>query len=118
MAAAPQRGTLTCRSLDGKRGFSVDMYLSDVVGANVNFDSGAGAGTGSETFFTFKEAVIITDFSLPTGMTDTTLMRWVGDGVPSLNTLRYAQHLNTLNNRPVPGVIVNAGSRLGAIQLA
>ncbi len=118
MAAAPQRASLTLRSLDGKRGYTVDVYLSDIVGANINFDSGAGAGTGSETFATFKEAVVITDFSIKTGMTDTTLIRWVGSGVPSMNTTRYENHLNTLNNRPIPGIIINQGSRLGAIQLA
>lgn len=118
MAAAPQRGSMTFRSLDGKRGASIDVYISDVVGGSVNFDSGAGAGPNSETFYTFMEAMVLTDFSILTGLTDTTVIRIVGSGVPTLFTLRYANHLNTLNSRPIPGVIVNAGSRLSATQLA
>lgn len=118
MAAAPQSGTMQFQSLDGQRGYPVDVYISDVVLGNVNFDSGGGAGANSETFYTFPEAVKLIDFSIPTGLTDTKIIRFTGGGVPTGHTLRYANHLNTLNSRPIPGIVVNAGSRLGATQQA
>ena len=72
MAAAPQLATASFVGVQTRRTYAVDVYLSDVAAALVNFDSGAGAGAGSDTFWIAPENVILTDFSIKTGMTDTT----------------------------------------------
>jgi hypothetical protein len=118
MAAAPQYGTFTGYGAQSKKSYSVDVYLSDVVSAMGNFDGGAGAGATSPDFYTFPEPVILTDFSLPSGMTDTTVARISVNGVPTATMIRWANFLNTLNNRPTLQIKLKAGSRLQLVQLA
>lgn len=116
MAAAPQRATLTIATGGGT--ITVDVYCSDVVAALCNFDSGNGAGMGSETFYKCPISGVITDFSILTGMTDTTVARVTVDGSNTKSTIRYANHLNTLNSRPKLNIPIQAGENLGLIQLA
>lgn len=117
MVAAPQFATMLIRHLNGKSE-SIDVWLSDVDGGALNFDSGAGAGVNSEKFYTFPVPVVIEDFSIAAGMTDTTAMRWAGSGRPTSNILRFANHLNTLSKRPKLNIPVKPGSRISAIQQA
>jgi hypothetical protein len=125
MVAAPQRGTLTIvydnvpqnGALRGT-GDSVDVYLSDVVGAEANLDSGSGAGTASQTFWTPKGYCTIVDFSVATGLTDTTAGRLTVGGRPMSNMIRWANHINTLQNRAPLMLKLAPGARLGIVQLA
>ena len=117
MAAAPQTGTCTFRGASGTF-YAIDIYISDVVAASVTFDSGSGAGAASETFYTFNEVVYLVDFSIVTGLTDTTNFRVTANGKPTNNVIRYANHLNTLNSRPQLNVGFKAGTRIGGIQTA
>lgn len=118
MAAAPRYGTIFARGVRSGKGYAVDLYISDVVSGLGNWDSGAGASSTSDTFFTFGEPVVIYDFSIATGLTDTTAARFVGNGRPSSEVIRWANQLNTLNNRPRLNIPVRAGTRLGMLQLA
>lgn len=118
MAAAPQSGTLFFIGLQTKTSYAVDLYISDVVSGMGNFDAGAGSSATSPDFYTFPEDVILQDFSVVTGLTDTTKIRMVGDGRPSSQVLRYALHLTTLNNRPKLNIGVKAGHRFQVLQLA
>ena len=118
MVAAPQSGTWYARGFYSGTPYSVDTYISDVANAPVRFDGGAGSGATSPDFYTFPEPIIITDFSVVTGLTDTTKIRVTANGAPTPNILRYALHLTTLNNRPVLNIKLKAGTRFGAIQLA
>lgn len=117
MAAAPQYATMTVRNARNIR-VPVDMYLSDVAGALTNFDNGRGAGVGTPDYWTAPEMVTIVDFSIPTGMTDTTKIQ------PTINNkgigamVRYANQLNTLNYRTPLNLVVMAGQTLRFIQLA
>lgn len=116
MAAAPQSGTLFARGLTGNN-YSVDIYISDVAGAPVRFDGGAGAGASSPDFYSFPEPVIVTDVSVVTGLTDTTKVRITANGAPTPSILRYALHLTTIATRPALSIKLRAGTRLGAIQI-
>lgn len=118
MAAAPQLGSLFFRGVNSKSSYAVDVYFSDVANAMARFDAGAGASATSPDFYTFPEPVILEDFSVVTGLTDTTKIRLVGDGKPSSQVLRYALHLTTLNNRPRLTVGVQSSHRFSLIQLA
>jgi len=117
MAAAPQYGTITIMSKNGTS-ISVDAYFSDVANALATFDSGAGAGTGSETFFKCPINGVIVDFSVVTGLTDTTRGRVTINGSPTKSILRWGNHVNTINNRPKPNIPIYAGENLGIVQLA
>jgi len=117
MAAAPQYATATFKGVSGAS-YTVDIYCSDVVAGLVNFDSGAGAAATSETFWTAPENCHLVDFSILTGMTDTTVLRLTANSRPLQSTIRYANHLNTLNSRPQLETGFAATTRVGMIQLA
>lgn len=117
MAPAPRYGTLMFKGLSTNRVYAVDAYISDVLVGNVNMDSGSGAGTGSLTYWKAPENVVLYDFSVATGLTDTTNIVLTSDGaqIPQAR-LRYANFLNSLATRPVLNVGFRQGSNIGAIQ--
>ena len=116
--AAPQYGVITCIGLRTRQSYSKDMYHSDVANALVNFDSGSGAGTGSETFWTPPEPVVIRDYAIVTGMTDTTKLQITRNGIPTGDILRFGPHTDSVATRPRLNILVPPGMKLGAIQLA
>jgi len=118
MAATPQYGVFSFVGLRSRRTYSVDAYFSDVAGAQVNFDAGAGAGSSSPDFWTAPEPVILTDFSIVTGTQDTTKIQLTVNGRPTQDHLRYAMHLTTLSRRPVLAIGIGAGQQFRAIQRA
>lgn len=118
MAATPQYANLMVRGLKSGLTRSVNAYFSDVANAPVRFDSGTGASSASNTYYTFPEDVIITDFSIVTGTADTTRTMITVDGQPTGNILPYVIHVSTLNQRPTLAVKIPAGHLLGAVQLA
>lgn len=113
---AATTGTLLAKGLQTGQGYSVDLYFPDAVATSVTFDDGAGAGTGSPTWYSFPEDVVIVDVSMAAAPT-ATRGRITSNGVPSASTLRYGNHLYSLNNRPNPGIKLKAGHRLGIVQL-
>lgn len=118
MAAAPQKGFMKFVGLQSRRTYMKDLYLSDVANARGNFDSGSGAASTSEAFWTPPEPVILQDFAIHTGMTDTTAIRLTRDGIPTGDTLRYAAHLDTSVGRPGLSVGFGRGIRISAVQIA
>lgn len=116
MVAAPQYATLVISN--GAANINVDMYLSDVANAPANFDSGSAAASTSETFFKSPISGRIVDFSINTGMTDTTAGRVTVNGSPTKSVIRWANHLNSLNNRPMLNIPIAAGENIGIVQLA
>lgn len=118
MAAAPQYATFIFIGRRTGEAYVVDAYLSDVANALVNWDSGVGASSTSEQEWIAPELVTLSDFSIPTGMTDTTKIQLNRNGVSTGKYIRFANHLNTLNNRPYLGTSYAAGHKVSAIQLA
>ena len=118
MVAAPQSGTMVFVGLSSGKHYNKDVYCSDVVAALIRWDSGQGASATSDTFWTAPEAVVLKDFTQVTGMTDTTKLAVTVNQVPTGDMVRFANHLNTLNNRPLLNIGIPAGSRIGGIQLA
>ena len=118
MVAAPQYATFQFIGATTGKSYFVDAYLSDVANANVRFDGGAGSGTGSPVYWKAPEKVILVDFAINTGMTDTTVIRITVNGRPLSQMLRYAQHVNTIATRPAISVGINSQAEFGAIQLA
>lgn len=116
MAAAPKYGTFFYLGVQTNRTYAIDAYVSDVVGGSVTFDSGAGASSTSDTFWIAPENVILRDWSIPTGLTDTTKISINANGVQTGNRLRHANHLNSLNNRPQLGIPFRAGTKIACSQ--
>ena len=98
------------------KGYSIDCYVSDVSGASLTFDSGGGAGASSESFWKAPEDVVLVDFSIVTGLTDTTFSRLTVNGRPLGQIIRWANHLNTLATRPRLNVGFAAGVNVSGIQ--
>lgn len=117
MVAAPQYATFVFMT-NGGTNIAVDAYLSDVANGAVNFDSGTSAASTSETFWKAPVSGRLVDFSIKTGMTDTTCARITINGSPTKSVVRYANHLNTMALRPPLNIPIAAGENLGAVQLA
>lgn len=115
MAAAPQTGTAIFRGQSGAH-YAIDVYVSDVVGALCNWDSGNGASATTETFWTAPESVTLIDFSIITGLTDTTTLRLTANSRNLQSLIRHANYLNTLSFRPVLNTPFGSGERIGLIQ--
>jgi hypothetical protein len=117
MAATPQSATFVFVGQSGQT-YHVDAYVSDVAAANVRFDSGAGSGAATNTFWMPPENVTLTDVSIVTGTADTTRMRLVVNGRPLTSILRYVLHVSTNPYRPALRIGFAKGSQVTAIQLA
>jgi len=100
------------------RNYSKDIYLSDVVAGLANWDSGGGAAATSETSWTPPEPVMLVDYAMVTGMTDTTKIQITRNSVPTGDVLRYTVHLTSLATRPMLRIPFMTGDRISANQLA
>jgi len=118
MAAAPQYGTMVFKSAYGSRVYNVDVYHSDVADALVRYDGGAGASATSPDSYTPNEDVVLVDYSIVTGMTDTTKIQLMRGNQPTGDFLRFTQHLTTSAFRSPVQVGFRAGQQIRAIQKA
>lgn len=117
MAATPQYGQMVFVGQSGKT-YAVDIYVSDVNGALVHFDGGAGASTTSPTFWVAPENCTLIDYSQVTGTADTEKLRLTVNGRPLSSILRYGVHLTTLATRPTLNVGFRGGSQVSAFQIS
>lgn len=118
MVAAAQSASITFIGLTTGKTYTKDVYMSDVVNALSNWDSGIGASAGSETFWTPPEPVALVDYAQVTGMTDTTKCRLIVNSIPSGDIFNYVIHVSTIANRPKLNVGIAAGAKIALIQLA
>ncbi len=116
--AAPQFGTMVFQGTRSGRIYNVDSYFSDVVDGLVNFDGGGGASATSPASFTAPEPLLLLDFSIVTGMTDTTKIQVLRNNQPTGDFLRYTQHLTTSPARSAVRLGFNPGVEIRAIQKA
>lgn len=117
MVATPQYCTFYFVGASGKT-YSVDGYVSDVNGARVTFDGGAGAGASSPNFWIPPENVILQDYAMVTGTADTEKIRLTVNGRPCGQILRYVPHLTTNSNRPKLTIGFTKGSQVSAFQIS
>lgn len=117
MVAAPQYGTIILLSADGRQTRSVDIYVSDVVAALVNFDEGQGATSTSKTEYIAPSNCVIKDVIFETGLTDTSVYQLTVNGSPTGDWLRAIVQ-DDGNERPKLTIPVAKGSAIGLIQRA
>jgi len=114
MAAEP--GTMYLIGRSGRR-YAVDLYLPDAVAGVVAFNPTGAAAATSPTYYRPEEDVTVTDVSVTTGTTAVGAQFLSNGAAFAGNTVRYANHLNTLNNRPYVGWTFRAGSLIGAVNI-
>ena len=98
--------------------YNVDAYVSDVNAALVNLDGGAGAGTGSPTYWIAPENCTLVDFSMVTGTADTEKVRILINGKPMPNVVRYDTNLTTLAKRAPLNIGIKKGAQVSFIQIS
>ena len=118
MVAAPQFGTFVFQGQQSGRIYNVDMYHSDVVDGLANFDGGGGSSATSPDSFTAPENLLLVDYSIVTGMTDTTKIQVLRNNQPTGDFLRYTQHLTTAPMRSPIRLGFIRGVEVRAIQKA
>jgi len=110
----PTYGTAMFKGVTSGKTYAVDMYISDVVGAPVTFDSGNGATSTSLGFWRAPEPVILYDLSIATGPTVmTALVPTTNGGIIAGFAFRIANFLNTLATRPAITIGWKEGSNVG-----
>jgi len=117
MVAAPQYGSMIFQGASGKT-YSVDLYVSDVNAASINWDGGAGSGAGTPAFWVAPEDVTLIDYAQVTGTADTEKLRLTINGRPTMHVLRYVIHVSTIATRPALRIGFKAGSQIAAIQIS
>ena len=118
MAAAPQYGTMVFIGQQSKRVYNVDVYFSDVADAQSRWDGGGGASATSPDSFTAPEDLLLNDFSIVTGMTDTKKIQILRGNQPTGDFLRYTQHLTTSPARSPLRLGFARGTQIRTIQKA
>lgn len=113
----PKNAQFTFLGLQTGTIYPIEAYISDVDGANVTFDSGAGAKATSEPSWTPPEPVQLRDYSQVSGPTVAFKLRLAINGVNAPGLLRFEMHLSTNPFRPPLSLAVPAGARFSAIQL-
>ena len=115
MAAAPRTGGLVYLGQSGRR-YNVSAYVSDVLAGFVTFSMDGAAVAGSQNFWIAPENVTLVDFSIATGLTDTTCLKVLVNDTPLGQILLHANHVNTLPGRSIPGIGIAAGRKVTLIQ--
>jgi len=106
-------GTATFKDLATGESFQVDIYISDVVGANVTFSQTGLAGTGSDAFVRFDHPVVMTDLSIVTGPTVMVgLVPYSNGQVVNGAAYRIANFLNSIQTRPKIALGFAAGKNI------
>lgn len=113
---AAEPGTLYAIGKSGRQ-YVVDLYLPDAVAGLVGFNPSGAASSTSITYWRVPEDVFIRDVSVTTGTTAVGAVFNSSGAIINGAVIRYANHLNTLNNRPVLNIGVKAGELLGATNI-
>lgn len=116
MAAAPKTGSMNWVGARSGRAYNLSVYVSDVAAAPVRFSQDGAAGAGTPDFWIAPEDVILADFSIPTGLTDTTVLKFFTNDTPTGQVIQDANHVNTLATRARLGFGARAGRKITFIQ--
>jgi hypothetical protein len=100
----------------GKSGrtYGINGYTADTAGAINTFSANTAAVAGSLPYWVPPEDVVLVDFSIVTGMTQTTQVLTENGAVKNGTLMNITSHLNTNSNRPKLSVPFKAGTLIGA----
>lgn len=111
MAAAPQNGGMVFRGKSGRK-YYISVYWSDVAAAYSRFSLSGAAGASSQDYWVTPEDVVLEDYSVKTGLTDTTVASTEVNGTPIGLVVVQSNHVNTLAFRPQNILAVGGGRQL------
>lgn len=114
--AAAQNGVFTFVGKSG-RVYQVDGYTADAAGGLWTFNPSGLAVAGSPTYWRSPEAVVLSDFAMHTGTTQTGLVMTEDGATKNGAVLKYVPQLDTIATRPKLAIPFNAGSLIGATSL-
>lgn len=110
--AAAQNAALSFRGRSGRL-YNIDCYFADAAGGLATFNPSGAAVAGSLTYWRCPEAVVLEDFAMHTGTTQTSAYCTEDGAVKNGAVLRFLTFLDTLNNRPKLNIPFAAGSLFG-----
>lgn len=113
MAATPKTGHLRFKGLKTGRDYSYNIYNSDVSNAFITWATTGAAGSGSVTFITAPEDMVLVDASVVTGIVDTTsLVLWLDDGPVPATVVLWANCVNSNAVRAFPQLRIPGGHKV------
>ena len=102
------------RGVKSGRSLSVSGYTPDTASGINTFGQGSSlAGSGGLQYVQFPEDVILEDFSIPTGTTQTHGYLTEAGVVRQGTILSYVVHVSTAANRPKLAIPFRAGALIG-----
>lgn len=113
---AAENGTIVMLGKSGKT-YVIDFYAPDAVGGLLTFNANGAAASTSPNTLRIPEDCVITDFSIATGTTAVGAVLNVDNASLLGGTLRYANQLNSLSQRPALRIPLKGGSFLGATNI-
>jgi len=114
--ASAQNGVFTFTGRTG-RIYNVDYYTADTAGVLGTFNPSGAAVAGSPTYWRAPEAVVVTDFAMHTGTTQTGLIMTEDGAIKNGAVIKYVPFLDTIANRPRLNIPFAQGALIGATSL-
>jgi len=113
----PTNGTVLLRNPNNKKTSSLNIYISDVVGAAVTISRTGLAVAGSPADYILQTPAWVEDISITTGPTVSVGMVILVNGAQTGQVISYKNFLDTLANRPDNVHYLDAGARLAFQQV-
>lgn len=113
---AASNGTLVLVSTDGRRTYTVDMYIPDATGTLITFNPSGLAASTSPTTWRAPEDVRIVDFVTVAAPTAVGASLQINNATANGGTIRHANQLCTLATRMKLNVPIRAGDFIGYTQ--
>lgn len=111
---AAVNGTIALRGTKTRRLYTYDMYVPDSAGALATFAPSGAAVSGSATFFSIPEDVVVEDISVASGLATAVGGVLTQGSNPIQGTaIRWANQLNTLANRKFLTTGLPANTQIG-----
>jgi hypothetical protein len=114
--SAAANGTLYAVGRSGRQ-YVVDFYQPDAAATLQTYNPSGASVAASLNYWRTPEEVFIRDVSIATGTACVGCAYNSSGALINGAIIRYANHLNTLANRPVLNIRVGAGELLGAVSI-
>ena len=112
---AASAGQLLAIGQSGRQ-YTLDLYQPDAVATEITYNPSGLALSTSPTTFRFPENVFIRDISIVTGATAVGATFKVNGATINGGTIRWAVHLNTLNERPKLNISIPQNADMSMLQ--
>lgn len=112
--AAAQTFQQTFIGTRSNRTYNVLGYSADTAGFVNTYSLNGAPGAASLPYVRFDEAVVLTDFAIPTGTTQVSMVMTENGATKQASLLGFATNLNTSANRAKVNIAFAAGALIGS----